>query len=114
MPSSIEGKLIDAAVMSAAKLSDALDCRSVDLGSVQVIWATASHADAVLKLQSSHDGGTTWTDIASASVTLDAVGAGSKVIELPDITVPALRANYAKGSNTTGTVTARYFFKSAK
>jgi hypothetical protein len=112
MPSNLNGKLIDAAPMNTLKLSDALFTGDVNRGNVHIVWTGASHTDAVLKIQESVDG-TNWEDIASMTHTLS-TAAGAKLLRLGDLDSPYLRANYAKGSNTTGTVTCFYYVKTLK
>lgn len=110
--SPIQGKMHDAVAMTANNNSDAVEALYVDAGSIQVVWATADAVDATVTMQSSHDG-TNWDDIPSGAVTLDAAS-GSKSINLTNVNYPWIRAAFAFGSNTTGTVTTRYAFKSSR
>lgn len=87
--------------------------QNIDHGSVQAVWSGSSHADATLKLQTSHDN-VSWDDYPSGSMTLDTVGANSKTLQFPLLSFPYCRFAYDKGSNTTGTVVVRYLFKSKK
>ena len=108
-----EGIQLDAVDMDTNIDSDKVDSRNIDHGSIQAVWATSSHADATVKLQTSHDG-TSWDDLPSGSMTLNAVGAGSKTLQFSLLSFPYIRLSYDKGSNTAGSVTVRSLLKSKK
>lgn len=101
--------VIGAQAMSSAKVGDSVYAGDHDTAIAQIVWSSASHTDAVLKFQQSVDG-TTWEDIASMTHTLNAAS-GGKILVIGAIYAPFIRANYAKGSNTTGTVNCYLFLK---
>ncbi len=97
--------------LAANKDGDAIEARNVSSGAVAIVWAGASATDAVVKLQESVDG-TTWFDISSMTKTVGAAS-GSGLLKLTrDILLsPYIRAVLTKNSESTGTVTVRYFLK---
>lgn len=109
----LEAKALDAIDMSVTVNSDKMSTHDLDHGSMQAVWSGSSHADATVKLQTSHDG-TNWDDLPSGSMTLDTAGAASKTLAFSLLNFPYCRFAYEKGSNTTGAMTLRFLFKSRK
>jgi len=62
-----------------------------------------------IKLQDSNDG-SNWNDITGATITV-ASGTSSNIIRYTAFTGKYIRANWAKGSNTAGTIAALFQFK---
>jgi hypothetical protein len=103
------------AVSLAANLNgDVIETRNVQTGCLQLVWAGASAADAVIKLQESVDGAT-WFDIATMTQTINAAS-GSKLFKLTlDILLAAnIRAVLTKNSETTGTATLKFNLRGAR
>ena len=109
----LEAKGLDAVDMGISIDSEKISTHDLDHGSVQAVWTGSSHADATVKLQTSHDN-VNWDDLPSGSMTLDTVGAASKTLPFSLLNFPFCRLAYDKGSNTTGALTLRYLFKSRK
>ena len=109
----IEDKFLDAVAMATSVNSEKISTRDVDHGSIQAVWSGSSHADATVKLETSHDG-ESWDDYPSGSMTLDTVGAESKTLQFSLLNFPWCRVAYDNGTNNAGTVTVRHLFKSKK
>jgi hypothetical protein len=77
--------------------------------SLQFIATGLDASDGVIKLQDSNDG-TNWNDISGATITV-AIGTSSNMIRYTAFTGEYIRANWAKGANTTGTISAIFVFK---
>lgn len=76
---------------------------------VSFTWTGLNAADSVLKLQASVDG-TTFHDVPSATTTLVAAS-GSGFYHVTDAYYHYFRLNYAHGTNTAGSITAKYTVK---
>lgn len=77
--------------------------------SLQFVGTSLSASDGVIKLQDSNDG-TNWNDISGASITV-ASGTSSNMIRYTAFTGKYIRANWAAGSNVSGTISALFQFK---
>lgn len=77
--------------------------------SLQFVGTSLSAADGVIKLQDSNDG-TNWNDITGATITV-ASGTSSNMIRYTAFTGKYIRANWAAGSNASGTMSALFQFK---
>lgn len=104
-------KYFDATDLSADLDGDAVDVREQDSGGFFMTWSGASATDAVVKAQESGDK-TNWQDISSASVTIGAAS-GTDFIKLTAdvLQLPYVRLVIVHNSESSGTVTAGYFFK---
>lgn len=77
--------------------------------SLQFVATGIDAADGVIKLQDSNDG-TNWNDITGATITV-AAGTSSNMIRYTAFTGKYIRTNWAKGSNSAGTIAAVFQFK---
>jgi hypothetical protein len=109
MFSDLEGTLLDGASLAEDASGDAVSLRGCDYGSVVISWSEATATDAVVKLQGSNDG-STWVDVASKTTTIGAAS-GTDAWELDHLHYANYRAAIVDNSESTGTVTARYYFK---
>lgn len=76
---------------------------------ISFTWTAFNQNDSVLKLQASVDG-TVFHDIAGQSVTLNATS-GSGFLKDTDSYYKFFRLNYENGTNTAGSITAKYTAK---
>jgi len=109
--SNLEGVLANAMSIAEDAFSDRFDARYCKAGVFAVVWTGASATDAVVKLQESVDG-ITWFDVASMTVTI-AAAAGSALWKLTDLVLlsPLYRVAVVDNTESTGTVTVKYFLK---
>ena len=77
--------------------------------SLQFVGTSLSAADGVIKLQDSNDG-SNWNDITGATITV-ASGTSSNMIRYTAFTGEYVRANWAAGSNASGTIAGTFVFK---
>lgn len=103
-------EIIPAATPANANYTtDFINVLSYSMAAVQFIGASLDTNDGVIKLQDSLDG-SNWNDISGMSLTITA-GASVNMLRVPNLTGAYLRAVWTKGTNTTGTVTAKIILK---
>ena len=100
--------------LAANKDGDSIESRNCACGEIQGVWSGATATDAIYKLQESVDG-TTWFDVSSMSKTVGAASGTSLWKLTMDILLsPYLRVVLAKNSESTGTVTIKFYLRGAR
>ena len=105
-PGDLEGTFIASRSAAENYTSPAFECGAAQEVSLQLIWATADHADATAEIWGSVDG-TNFEPFADASYTL-ATAAGNHIWKVLLGSIPYIQLVFVKGSNTTGTFSVLY------
>lgn len=100
--------LLDAIPASANLTSSAVNILSYKICGVVVSWASLNHTDGTIQFQGSVDG-SIYENIGSA-VTLSSAS-GHQSFSLIDEPYQYMQIVYTHGTNTTGTITAKYILR---
>lgn len=105
------GALLTGTSLGANLTGDTFEVSNQSCGAISVAWSGASAVTAVLKVQESVDG-INFKDMSGKTVTIGAAS-GADLIKLnqDEMLSPFIRVVLTKNTETTGTFTARYFFK---
>ncbi len=99
---------LNAVAAGSDHTSSSVNILSYRVAGVMATWASLDQTDGTLQFQGSLDG-TTWDNIGSATTLSTA--SGHKFFSLVDEPYKLMQLVYVHGTNTTGTVTAKYVLR---